>query len=187
MKKPTDSPCGTSFSSRCVGAFLLAMLMFPTLAIAAGAEDTEYIGLLQNNKLARIRFVGDAAAWTKGNLIYGAAGHVAFKYCWRDSAKLQNTQSGEPAPNAPSAVGTTSAEAPVYFNCTSRKGANFSISYRSVATGTEAKQLFANIAGRARLGNGSRRGDGSLTRVYECKLGCVAALPRLIFEVTHYD
>lgn len=61
--------------------FFLALSLLPPLAFAAGAEDTEYLGLNPNNQLVRLKFVSDPASWSNSNFIYGSMKHRKLRYC----------------------------------------------------------------------------------------------------------
>jgi len=156
-------------------SFLLALpLILPLLAIAAGAEDTEYIGSRPNNGLLRLKFAADPAPWTQGNFIYGTDdGPGLFKYCWPESRR--------------SVSAAAQAEVPVAFSCTREQGGKAAVVYRPVELSADARKLFADLARRAALGTGKQRGDGTLTRTYQCKQGCLPEAPQFIFEVTHFD
>jgi len=152
--------------------FFLALFLFPPLAFAAGAEDSEYLGLNPNEQLVRLKFISDPASWSNNNFIYGSMKHNKFRYCWLESASSKKQVGGEPA---------------LVFRCTHQPDPKASIPFLPVAANTQTSKRFTQVARRAKLIDNQDRGGATLTQTYRCKTGCASDVPRLIFEVTHYD
>lgn len=152
--------------------FFLALSLLPPLAFAAGAEDTEYLGLNPNNQLVRLKFVSDPASWSNSNFIYGSMKHRKLRYCWLASTSSTKKATGELA---------------LALSCTHQAGAKASVSFLPILANTDTSKLFTQAARRAKLIDSQDRGGATLTATYQCKTGCDSNVPRLIFEVTHYD
>lgn len=145
---------------------LLVLLLVPAPAMALGAEDVRFYGKLGNGELVRIGFLDDPQPWTGNAFLYGSPTPAAFRYCW----------------------GHAVDETPVSFECTSERGGAPTLIYKAVAPATgKPTAEYRAIARKAKLGDGSRRGDGTLLHVYECAVGCLPALPRRLFEVGMFD
>jgi len=142
------------------------LLLFPALALASGAEDTEFHGQTASGALVKVKFVEDGQPWSKRNFIYGSKTVKAFAFCWAERIN----------------------EVRQSFVCASSRGASAALTYAVVQKPEgSARSEYKQIARLAKLGDGSQRGDGTLEAVYVCKSGCSASTPTYIFEVTKYD
>lgn len=152
----------------------VSLLCIPTLCAALGAEDTEFYGNLSSGQLVKLRLVGDPQPWSRQNFIYGAQGSAKLGMCW----------------------GQRVNEIRKSFVCTTSQGAEPALIYEYLGSpdrpptygdrtpqGTEYR---ANAA-KARLGDGTKRGHGTLEAIYYCKAGCTPETPRFLYEVAKYD
>lgn len=152
----------------------LCFLVLPSVACALGVEDTEFYGLLEMDKVLKISFVDDPQPWSRQRPVYGSQSTAPFSFCWSE------------------AVG----EIRQSFVCAASRGAKPVLVYGVLGSpgkvpkynaSTPAGQEYRSIAGKQKLGDGTKRGDGTLEAIYECKVGCSASVPRYIFEVAKYD
>ena len=143
-----------------------AILLAPSLALAAGAEDTEFYGRTSAGTLIKATFKEDGRPWSKGNFVYGSKASGSFAFCWTERVN----------------------EVRQSFVCAPSQGATASLVYAAVQDPDPvATSEYKQLARLAKLGDGTQRGDGTLEAVYVCKSGCSSSVPRYVFEVTKYD
>lgn len=120
----------------------------------------------------RLKFVSDPASWSNSNFIYGSMKHRKLRYCWLASTSSTKKVTGELA---------------LALSYTHQAGAKASVSFLPILANTDTSKLFTQAARRAKLIDSQDRCGATLTATYQCKTGCDSNVPRLIFEVTHYD
>ena len=157
---------------RLIATFL--MLSATPLCHALGADDVEFYGRLTNNRILQLHFVQDPKPWSKNNFVYGSSENSKLALCW--SERINEVRN--------------------LFVCTVAKGSAPSLVYELLGSPgrkpsfrsqrPEGKEYRA-ISTKARLGDGTRRGNGILEAVYICKTGCDSSTPRHLYEVSKYD
>lgn len=146
----------------CTAFFFLA----PAVALAAGAEDTEFYGRTAAGTIVKVAFMEDGQPWSKTNLIYGSKVSGAFAFCW--SEKINEIRQS--------------------FVCAPSRGATANLTYAVIQNPSPVVMSeYKRLARIAKLGDGTQRGDGTLEAVFACKSGCTSSVPRYVFEVTKYD
>jgi hypothetical protein len=144
-------------------------LLGPGQAMALGAEDTEYLGLVAGERVVKLSLLTTQASATKPVLAYGTASPGLMAYCWQQNLN----------------------ELPQAFVCAAGPGAVPTLVYGVVRTGADLPAAlqaeYSLLALKAGLGSGQRRGDGSLLTSFVCRQGCRADLPRHLFAVGHFD
>lgn len=175
--RPHPAACaGRLDSSGCpqVQRLILLLLLLPAVCHALGAEDTEFYARTRAGQVLRLKFVEDPQPWSGQNFIYGAAGTRSLSLCW--SEKLNEVRKS--------------------FVCTTARGAAPALIYELLGTPDKAPTYndqspqaaeYRAIAGKARLGKGTERGDRVLEAIFVCKQGCSPEVPRYIYEVSTYD
>ena len=150
------------------------LLLAPLQAAAVGAEDTGYFGRNQAGGLVRLDFLTDPESWAGEGSVYGSRSVAALAFC---SLVLRPDVADE-------------------LHCAPARGQPATVVYRALASGDDAPAFsertpegarYRSIAREAKLGNGDRRGDGTLVRILACTQGCTPAVPRQLFEVALYD
>ena len=142
------------------------LLFAPSVALAAGAEDTEFYARTSAGTLIKAIFMEDGQPWSKRNFIYGSKASGSFAFCWTEKVN----------------------EVRQSFVCAPSRGAGVNLTYTLVQNpDTVATSEYKQLTRLAKLGDGTQRGDGTLEAVYACKSGCSSSVPRFVFEVTKYD
>lgn len=153
--------------------FALSLLTASALCHALGAEDTEFYGNLPGGLLLKLRLTSDPQVWSKQNFIYGTSG-TKLALCWSERVK----------------------EVRKSFVCTTTKGTAPTLVYAlfgspehqaNFSDQTPQGKEYRAIASKARLGDGTKQGDGTLAAIYVCKVGCSADTPTHLYEVAKYD
>lgn len=154
--------------------FVLSLLLAPLQATAVGAEDTRYFGRNQAGGLVQLGFLTDPESWAGEVSAYGSRSLAALAFC---SFVLRPDVADE-------------------LHCALARGQPATVVYRALAAGDDAPAFnartpegarYRSIAREAKLGNGDRRGDGTLVRILACTQGCTPAVPGQLFEVALYD
>ncbi len=154
--------------------FTIPLLCMPALCAALGAEDTEFYGSSSNGRLLVLRLVSDPQPWSRQNFIYGAQGSDKLALCW--SQRVNEVRKA--------------------FVCTTSKGTEPALVYEllgsldrppSYRDQTPQGAEYRAIAAKAKLGDGTKRGHGTLEAIYFCKAGCTPEVPKHLYEVAKYD
>ncbi len=155
---------------------ILSALLFlvPAICHALGAEDIEFYAMSAAGQVVMLKFIEDPKPWSRQNVVYGASGTKSLSLCW-----VERTNEVRRA-----------------FVCTASKGTAPTLVYEILGSADQTPKYddkspqaaeYRAIAGKARLGKGTERGDGVLEAIYVCKVGCNPDLPRHIYEIAKYD
>ncbi len=156
------------------GLFVAPLLCCPLACVALGADDTVFYGNLSNGQLLRLQFLSGPQPWSQQNFIYGAQASARLGLCW--SLRVNEVRRS--------------------FVCTSTKGAAPELIYEllgspdrppTYADRTPQAAEYRAIAAKAKIGNGTKRGHGTLQAIYSCKSGCSPEAPKFLYEVANYD
>lgn len=145
---------------------LIALLMFPALCHALGADSEEYVGIAPNGKRVRLAYLSDPAPWTDGNFIYGSKSTARLRYCWT----VENRD-----PDARYAQ---------RLQCASVEGGTPGTLYRDGNYNYRAGSGFRYQDAMRHMKKIRSKREG-LIQYYVCESGCDSSTPLFLFEVAH--
>lgn len=146
------------------------LLLVPSLCFALGAEDTAFYGIQSGGGLVKLSLVEPPPKELTGKWVYGSPSHPSLRYCWIKRI----------------------GEVPSKLLCVSKMVVGpptviYEVVQRVEGVGRVPVAEYRNIARRANLGSGKRRGDGTLKLIYECREGCSNDVPPRLYDVATYD
>ena len=146
--------------------FVAIAFLIPSVCLAIGADSTMFMGILANGNIVKIEFVSDPEVWSGHSHIYGSSTHKRFRYCW------------SPIVSDPSSA--------AYFMCSTRKGSEPSVFYRSTnwdhQNKSGPKPRYKEAMALSRKLKIDEETE-SLHDYYICEKGCDSTMPKFIFEV----
>lgn len=154
-------------------SFACLLLLVPTLCAALGAESTLFVGFGEGGKLVQLMYKDDTQDWSDGPL-YGSFEPGALAFCWDTKVN----------------------EVPTKFSCTSSKEGKPLVVYDALPIppngahpprGAPYADEYKKLSQKAKLGNGTERGDGIVLTIYKCSRGCSSAVPPRLYKVGMYD
>jgi hypothetical protein len=154
--------------------FAYLLFFVPTFCAALGAEDTLLVGFSEGEKLVQLGYKDDSQDWSDGSPVYGSSEPGVLAFCW----------------------GTKVNEVPTKFSCSPTKGSKPSIIYDALPIPLEGahppKQApyadeYKKLSQKAKLGDGTKQGDGIVLTIYKCSHGCSSGVPPRLYKVGIFD